>query len=516
MGFFLCDGFVSGPGARIACGGRNILSGLSKGALDAIANYAIRSPKLLLDRDGREVKLNLPRATLLADVYIAPSHLVPYNKWRVSHKSDAAKLPEDTLLMVMGEKGFGICDLNGKYLVDPKYVALSFGGIESGRISVSAYDEQHSKLVQSTMDLGDAIKKHFSQQSKTDDQSKFPEQFREGLAVFRDENRLFGYKDLAGRVVIPPKYYAALPFSNGMAPVRLNPWSGPEKGRECYINKTGNIISPIFWRAGPFYGNLAMVAEKGDEPNRKGWLRADRYGLIDRKFDAVIEPKECVIDHLKEGFWVIQEHRKYATVLDANGKEVFRTQEPVYLVHRDGRPFSFFTSSGGNKRILFFDEKGNLLKEIAGEMERHGPRPVVIRTSGMLGKGVRGLMDDDGNWLVKPQNAEFLVVDDDRVIKTEYGTTFVKEDWDSGADKLGNFEKFMGQYKLIGMRRKEVEALLGKGSDTINCPNVASYLVAGMGSWCGNAYTSLQIQYEFDRVKRWRYYSIDGRNDWRE
>ena len=521
LGFFLCEGFDSGPGARSSALAAKVLTGMPKDALEAISNYRFRSPKQLLDRDGKVVKLSIPKGTLLADVFISPSHILPYNNWRADHKKEAAPLPEDTLLEVMGVDGFGVCDLSGKYLVEPKYHSLSMGGVESGKISVAMWDAQSGRLVQSQLSLEDVIKRHYLKFARgfVQDNSvmqAFPSLFRDGLAVFRDENRLYGYKDKSGKIVIPPKYYNALPFSDGMAPVRLNPIKGPEKGKECYIDKTGKIISPIFWRAGPFFGNFAEVGEKGDVSSFGNAPRRDLYGLIDRHFNYFIKPTHCCIDHFKEGFWVIQESRQPAIVLNAEGKEIFRTPEPAYLLNRERLPFSFHTSSAGTKRIFFYTPDGKLQRELIGEVERFGPIPTVVRTSTQYLNGTRGLIDENGNWLIKPEKVDLLVVDEDRIIKTEHGTTFVKEDWDSGADRMGNFVNFLGQHLLVGMRRTDVEALLGKGAVVGNSPNMVSYTVAGMGAWCGNAYRSVQIEYASERVKRWRYYGIDEPNVWKE
>lgn len=224
----------------------------------------------------------------------------------------------------------------------------------------------------------------------------------------------------------------------------------------------------------------------------------------------------CTIEHLKQGYWVVQEHGKPALVLDAEGKEVFRTPEPAYVLNRDELPLSFFTSSAGRRRILFYDLSGKLLKEVVGEVERHGTKPIVVRTSENYLDGTRGVIDTNGNWLIKPSNVELCVVDWDRIIKKEHGTEFVKEDWDSMADRGSNFENFLKQHVLIGMKRSEVESFLGKGTELRSELNTVSYIVGGMGSTCGNAYTFVHLQYESGCVKRWRHSDSYGQKDWIE
>lgn len=66
-----------------------------------------------------------------------------------------------------------------------------------------------------------------------------------------------GYINARGQIIIPPIYYAACEFSEGLAAVR-------ENGLYGYINTKGQYqIPPAFDKAGPFLNGLAIVTKAG-------------------------------------------------------------------------------------------------------------------------------------------------------------------------------------------------------------------------------------------------------------
>lgn len=81
--------------------------------------------------------------------------------------------------------------------------------------------------------------------------------YHDGLALI-EKDSLFGYADLYGNIVIPPKYPNAYHFGNGLAPVLSNWWG--------YIDTKGNmVIPPAFDLAGPFAYGRAEVVYRGEE-----------------------------------------------------------------------------------------------------------------------------------------------------------------------------------------------------------------------------------------------------------
>jgi hypothetical protein len=53
-------------------------------------------------------------------------------------------------------------------------------------------------------------------------------------------NGLYGYVDVTGKLVIPPVYFAAEPFFEGLAYVVRDDRKGIHSG---YINKSGEVLS---------------------------------------------------------------------------------------------------------------------------------------------------------------------------------------------------------------------------------------------------------------------------------
>jgi outer membrane protein OmpA-like peptidoglycan-associated protein len=66
----------------------------------------------------------------------------------------------------------------------------------------------------------------------------------------------FGFCDIAKRIIIPPKYDNAFPFSEGLAVVVIN-------GKAGYIDRMGRIVIPLQYRgAASFENGLALVSNE--------------------------------------------------------------------------------------------------------------------------------------------------------------------------------------------------------------------------------------------------------------
>lgn len=83
--------------------------------------------------------------------------------------------------------------------------------------------------------------------------------FSEGLAAVLENTSdgskgKWGYIDQTGKMVIEPKFsHRPSCFSSGKAVVQK------QNGKRCYIDKTGNVISPEFDRLTPFYQGYAFA-----------------------------------------------------------------------------------------------------------------------------------------------------------------------------------------------------------------------------------------------------------------
>ena len=125
--------------------------------------------------------------------------------------------------------------------------------------------------------------------------------FKDGVALVKDENDKWGLIDRMGEFVSACKWTFAKDFSEGLAVV-VN-----EKGEYGYIDKSGMEIIPCrLLSAESFSGGLAFVSKR-----TWMWWRQPQYGFINKKGDVVIYSKWRICGHFSEGL---------ARVEDKNGK----------------------------------------------------------------------------------------------------------------------------------------------------------------------------------------------------
>jgi hypothetical protein len=106
-----------------------------------------------------------------------------------------------------------------------------------------------------------------------------PDPFRQGLARFRETGKV-GFFDEHGKVVIPPQFAFALPFSEDRAAFCQGCLERPEGehhvvegGLWGFIDRKGRIvITPIYDKAESFQDRKARVMRNGH------WIVIDRQG----------------------------------------------------------------------------------------------------------------------------------------------------------------------------------------------------------------------------------------------
>jgi hypothetical protein len=172
------------------------------------------------------------------------------------------------------------------------------------------------------------------------------------LLVRPPEPREYGFVDTDGRMVIGPKYSAALPFSEGLAAVEV----GGEKGSEAlryvdggkwgFIDKTGRmVIDPNFSYAGPFSEGLAAV-EVGGRWERDRVGLPGKYGFIDKTGRFAIDPAfDDVRTSLQEGLAPVRKGDKWGfvdkagrTVIDFSYDDVHGFEGGLAFVKKNGAP----------------------------------------------------------------------------------------------------------------------------------------------------------------------------------
>lgn len=109
--------------------------------------------------------------------------------------------------------------------------------------------------------------------------------FSEGLAGFR-KDKLWGYINLKGEVVIPAQFHGAGGFSNGLAQVTFLDKGGYNFGYYMmYINKSGKIAFPLkFCNSSCFADGIAGVRlydkDKGESEDESGYINTQGSFII--------------------------------------------------------------------------------------------------------------------------------------------------------------------------------------------------------------------------------------------
>ena len=138
--------------------------------------------------------------------------------------------------------------------------------------------------------------------------------FAEGLAPVRDKNGKYGYIDHAGKYVIAPQFEEAFAFSEGLAQVvHTNHLMG-------FIDRTGQwIIKPQFPAFSPhsnFSGDLACV-ETNETPQATD--PEFKWGYINKKGGLVTAFRFHEANEFSEGLAAVEENDRWG-YLDKTGK----------------------------------------------------------------------------------------------------------------------------------------------------------------------------------------------------
>jgi len=135
--------------------------------------------------------------------------------------------------------------------------------------------------------------------------SKLAQGVSEGLIAVPDENKLFGFIDLKGDVVIPHKFTNAHAFSEGVA-------AAAEGEKWGIIDKAGNwVIAPHYVWADQFVEGHCLV-RMGTQPNVE-------YALIDHGGTVKFKLQTLHVKTPSEGLILVQVGEKWGFT-DYNGK----------------------------------------------------------------------------------------------------------------------------------------------------------------------------------------------------
>ena len=168
-----------------------------------------------------------------------------------------------------------------------------------------------------------------------------------------------GYLDRSGKFAIEPKYERTLPFSEGLAAVRINEkWGFIDKNDTMVIppqypdDKKDSGDSPI-----PFSQGLAGVKIKG------------KWGFIDRAGKMIINPRYAEANPFRDGRALVRSGKKYGFV-DRKGNEAIPIKYQYARDFSDGlamvkvdRKYGYVDPAGNFVIKPLFDELGGQFSE---------------------------------------------------------------------------------------------------------------------------------------------------------
>ena len=166
--------------------------------------------------------------------------------------------------------------------------------------------------------------------------------FSEGLAIVRLDNQKWGYIDKTGNFIIPAQFNYAKSFSEGLAVVRINEKMG-------YIDKTGTFVIPARY-------DQALSFREGLAPVRIN----EKFGYIDKSGQIVISPQFSYASEFSEGLAAVRLKEQWGYI-NKSGEIVI----PLGYLTKAGTTAGDFTGGLAKVKIDekygFIDKTGTLV-----------------------------------------------------------------------------------------------------------------------------------------------------------
>ena len=224
-----------------------------------------------------------------------------------------------------------------------------------------------------------------------------------GIISAASNNDKYGFIDKTGEVVINPRFDQAGPFYDGLARVSINNKYG-------YINKRGDLVVDFqFDHVTDFLEGQAGVCV-----NDESFSQGLRCGIINKEGEI---KKELATDFLnislQQGLtpfldYDTKENKKGSGdwgFKDANNKIVIPPQFEAAYGFSEGLAMVL----NADNKYGFIDETGKIIIEPQYEVCGSGGNgffkeglAIVATSSEEAGRGKCGVIDKEGNWVVKP------------------------------------------------------------------------------------------------------------------
>ena len=340
---------------------------------------------------------------------------------------------------------------------------------------------------------------------------------------------LRGYCDIDFNVVIPPSFELLCPFRDGLAMVRTNypkqavESSGPAPvTRNIFIDKTGKFVAPEIIPMGLFVNGLA-VASPAATPSSDATTSVAapaRVGLIDRQFHFVVAPIYESLEPLSGHVYIAKPPGSdHLTAITDNGsklcdfpKQITKIQptdlfptNPELVVAQCNDPS--FHSEQARDHDCIATLQGKILVPPRYYLQQIRNGLVQAIDSKPRGDMKSGIMNTKGELVIPLQKADFAITQANRIIKTIQSDNFDPEDWKANeSQRLGLFASFLDNFNLIGMPYHQLVELFGQGIDApVSGPATFTCRYTLMSGTCGNQWNGVDIQFENNIVKAWRF-----------
>jgi hypothetical protein len=215
------------------------------------------------------------------------------------YAGDSFMAEKDELVSVKVDGKYGFQDRSGRMIIAPQFTDTRYG-FSDGVAVVSVGDKKAEQW-----GIIDKTGKWIVPPS-----DKSFKKFSDRMGIIY-ENKLCGYLNTKGQVVIAPQFGSCSQFTEGFAAVV------PASSDKCgYVDKQGRIvIAPQFSLCGSFSEGFAWVRPAG----------SNKFGYIDKIGTMVIEPQFSGGRVFSEGLAAVEINRKWGYI-DKKGNVVIKPQ----------------------------------------------------------------------------------------------------------------------------------------------------------------------------------------------
>jgi hypothetical protein len=401
----------------------------------------------ILDNEGKLVEVKLPEGCTLSRVFL------PVNGTRRKY----SKLPPGTVLEIWSGQGFGLCKPDGSIILKPTYAELK--APINGRIPVMKGERASRTSLQLFFDFKTGKQYPVSIDAHINDAK------HGALIPFLSNyggSGGYGYLTTDAKVTILPKFESAGEFDKaGVARVSFN-----HSQSSAYINSKGKIISPVFDSAGDFENNIAIAGTTSGGKTK--------YGLINRKFKYVVDPKYDQLVSVFGTAYAVQEDKDGDwKVIAADGKLLFALPPETKAIQQcDDAIMCITDKRPPEKTYTLVNKSGRVTTGV--DLTQRMPQPEIVASNRFL-KYERHEKFHPAVW--RSPNA--------------YGV---------GLNRVEQFASFLKDHDLIGMQRVELLKLLGE-IESVGRRREGYQIAHGV---CGNAATNIEIEFDHSCVSRWR------------